>query len=92
LEPICGEAGDKIKGAGGVLSMLSSTELGLDTSSISTSRKGEHMIVIGIGVLIVPSSYKCQVMHSRHTFYGDTNRSNLSFGHQKWRQGIAGKE
>jgi hypothetical protein len=56
LDPSCGEAGDKIKGAGGVLSTLSSTELGLNTSSISISRNGAHMIVIGMGVLIVPSS------------------------------------
>jgi hypothetical protein len=53
LDPFCGEAGDKTKGAGGVLSTLSSTELGLDTSSISTSRNGAHMMVIGMGVLII---------------------------------------
>ena len=54
MDPSWGDAGDKTKGAGGVLIMLSSTELGLDTSSISISRDGAHMRVIGIGVSMVP--------------------------------------
>jgi len=59
--------------------MLSSTELGLDTSSISISRDGAHIRVIGIGVSMVPG-YVCTW---DTPFYGD--RSNLSLGHQKWR-------